>query len=61
MTHMEKAGILKGDNKFEHCSSFLEHFALKIEAEPTELFQFMDMLEELGTCDRLVQKFGKDN
>ena len=61
MTHEEKAGILEGGNKFTHASRLLEHFALKIDVEPPVLFQFTSMLEQLGTCQQLVDYFGKDN
>ena len=59
MTFPEQAGILEGDNKFKHASRFLEHFALKIEVSSQVLFQFMDMLTELGTCDGVLQKLSK--
>ena len=59
MTFPEKAGILEGGNKFKHASRFLEHFALKIEVSSQVLFQFMDMLTELGTCDGVLQKLSK--
>ena len=59
MTFPERAGILEGGNKFKQASQFLEHFALKIEVSPEVLFQFMDMLTKLGTCDGVLQKLSK--
>ena len=59
MTFPERAGILEGGNKFIQASQFLEHFALKIEVSPEVLFQFMDMLTKLGTCDGVVQEISK--
>ena len=59
MTLPQQAGILEGYNKFKHASRFLEHFALKIELSSQVLFQFMDMLTELGTCDGVLQKLSK--
>ena len=59
MTFQERSGILEGGNKFKQASQFLEHFALKIEVSPEVLFQFMDMLAKLGTCDGVLQKLSK--
>ena len=59
MTFPERAGILEGGNKFKQASQFLEHFALRIEVLPEVLFQFMDMLTKLGTCDGVLQKLSK--
>ena len=59
MTFPERSGILESGHKFKQSSQFLEHFALKIEVSPEVVFQFMDMLTELGTCDGVVQKLSK--
>lgn len=60
MTYPEKSGIMEGGNdKYIHCSHFLEHFALKIEVSPDVLFQFMDMLTKLHTCKGVVQEISK--
>ena len=59
MTYPEKAAIFASGDKFVCCSCFLEHFALKVEVSPNVLFQFMDMLVELRTCDGLIQEISK--
>ena len=61
MTRPEQAQILGGDTKFEQASRFLEHYALKIEVEPSVLFNFTSMLRKLGTvdCDKLAHTLGR--
>ena len=61
MTREQQAKILGGDNKFEQASRLLEHYALKIEVEPSVLFNFTSMLRKLETkdCDELAHTLGR--